>query len=544
MHLRPLFILTMLFVASVARAQIFFPDPNVERAVRSAIGKSSGPISSNDLAGLTTLVDDRAPVSPQFGFSNLSGLEAATNLQSLILVRSPLTNYAALASMLRVSFLIISSSTISNLSFAASMSGLTTLVADGCRIQDVSPLAGHPTLATCQLGLNPITNLHEMANIPGLQRLAVPDVPVSDISFLVGATQLSSLEMGSRSVPEQNPVTDLSVLTNLPLRTLTIHQGSPTNWSVLRELDLTSLTIDHPFSPLPPTEQFIRGLPGYNVSLNELRLFSAGTVNLAPLTNALVLFFLTVADSPVVDFSPISGMLLLAKISLPGTGLRDTRYFTNLEPYTLNIDSNPITNWTALPPTLQELHVQSTGLSNLNVLTGLTELRDIHAASNHITDLTLPTGFNYLRFLNFAGNTISNVTPLLAYAPQLPYLKSVIVDDNYLDLNTGTPARTSLDQLRTNCYVQFLRQRYQPRLQTTITPSGDAFKVLLSYDACPGLSYDIERTTNFVDWTAVGSINVLRSEILIPNHRLNLHLANDQPPGNFYFRLAIHGFSN
>ena len=80
-------------------------------------------------------------------------------------------------------------------------------------------------------------------------------------------------------------------------------------------------------------------------------------------------------------------------------------------------------------------------------------------------------------------------------------------------------------------------------MATTITPSGTAFNVVLFYDACPGLSYDLERTTNFVDWTVIGTLHVPPTGFFGPNYQLGV-LAQEQPAGNFYYRLGIRGYSN
>ena len=72
-------VITLVLMASISiAAEVSIPDPNLEAAIREAIGKPTGPITEEDLAGLTEL---------DAGFrgiiSNLTGIEHCTNLQTL-----------------------------------------------------------------------------------------------------------------------------------------------------------------------------------------------------------------------------------------------------------------------------------------------------------------------------------------------------------------------------------------------------------------------------------------------------------------------------
>jgi hypothetical protein len=69
-------LLAMLFPISVAVAEevVTFPAPNLEAAIREAIGKPTGAILQSDLVGLTTLNANTRSVT------DLTGLEHCTSL--------------------------------------------------------------------------------------------------------------------------------------------------------------------------------------------------------------------------------------------------------------------------------------------------------------------------------------------------------------------------------------------------------------------------------------------------------------------------------
>src|SRR5262245_49767055 len=80
-----LFILTGCLVSGVAQ-EVALPDPGVNAAVRDALQKPIGPLTEQDLLGLTGLSACCRDVS------NLQGLQAARNLRFLDLNSNSLTN--------------------------------------------------------------------------------------------------------------------------------------------------------------------------------------------------------------------------------------------------------------------------------------------------------------------------------------------------------------------------------------------------------------------------------------------------------------------
>ncbi len=525
MHLGKL-ILLLFFSLSLARSQVLFPDPRLETAVRQALHIFSGPITTNDMEGLTLLSDNVNPNNPNngFGIRDLTGLETAVNLKYLFLYRSPLTNVAALSALSRLVMLELSLTSVSNLAFLSAMPELQYLSAGGNQIQDVSPLAGHPSLQNCSLAGNPITNVQALSNLPQLSLLNMQAVPMSSLDFLTNLPALYSFQFGPSSIA------DFSTLTNTSIRALEIYQGSATNWSVLGNMPLDFLTVDHPVTPFDDL--------GFCASL-DLRGFTlrgTAVTNLAPLAASPFLSTLELSDLPISDFTVLATLTNLEQVTITNTGLRDLNWLNGLpQVFRLNVSANSITNWAPLPTSVWDLNISSTGISNLSVLSGLSNLAILYAASNAIADLTPLSGLTNLRHGDFSANCISNLAPLVS----LPLFNSASLNDNCIDMNTGSPGRTSLNQLLAKpASVTYFRQRYQPRLSMSATATNGGFELILRFSTCPRVRHAIERSTDFITWTYVGTVDGGFNFSLYPDP-LTVRLGEIQPPGNFFYRLRV-----
>jgi hypothetical protein len=90
--------------------EVVFPDPKLDTAVRSAIGKLSGIIYSSDLYSLTTLNAFGS------GISDLTGLDQCTSLVILSLYSNSITSLAPLAGLTSLNYLDVNSNQISDVS--------------------------------------------------------------------------------------------------------------------------------------------------------------------------------------------------------------------------------------------------------------------------------------------------------------------------------------------------------------------------------------------------------------------------------------------
>ena len=113
----------VLFTTSAPPAGVSFPDPNLEAAVRSALGIPTDPIMPADMLLLTELDADWANIA------DLTGLEYATNLQYLYLEGNyTLTNVTAFASLVNLTFLDLDYCNFTNLAALAGLENLNSLI--------------------------------------------------------------------------------------------------------------------------------------------------------------------------------------------------------------------------------------------------------------------------------------------------------------------------------------------------------------------------------------------------------------------------------
>ena len=187
---------------------VFFPDPNLEGAIRSALGKPEGELTSVDLLALTGLFTSDEDIT------DLTGLEWATNLTALYLEAGAITDLSCLSNLTQLALLSVS----------------------GNRIMDIAPLSGLTNLSYLNLGWNPITNLNEfLSGFTSVTSLELSGPSISDLSFLTNLTQLSSLNL------YKTQVGDLSALAGLTkIQSLYLQQNRLTNILALTNLSQLS----------------------------------------------------------------------------------------------------------------------------------------------------------------------------------------------------------------------------------------------------------------------------------------------------------------
>ncbi len=183
---------TVTFTA-VAGAAIVIPDPNLRAAVENDLGKRSGtPIAPADMANLTHLEAKNANIS------DLTGLEHATNLQSLELGYGKTGN----------------SNAVTDLSPLADLIQLTSLDLAGNSISDISAVTGLTNLTWLHFWGNSISDISAVAGLTKLTDLYLGDNNISDISPLVANTGLGS---GDTVYVQYNPLSYQSIHTHVPV---------------------------------------------------------------------------------------------------------------------------------------------------------------------------------------------------------------------------------------------------------------------------------------------------------------------------------------
>jgi Leucine-rich repeat (LRR) protein len=214
---------------------VTFPDPNLEAAIREAIGKATGDIYQSDLEGLTLLDASHRNIV------DLTGLEHCTDLIILLLVHNQISDISPLANLTNLTDLSLSSNQISDISPLANLTSLTVLELHYNQISDISPLASLTNLTQLPLDYNQISDISPLASLTKLTYLGLSHNLISDISPLASLTNLANLVLEDNQISDVSPVANLTCLTNLILRYNQISDISP----LVNLTSLTYLYLDH-----------------------------------------------------------------------------------------------------------------------------------------------------------------------------------------------------------------------------------------------------------------------------------------------------------
>ena len=355
------------------------PDPNLRAAIENALGKASGDtITAADMATLTQLFARNANIS------DLTGLEAATNLITLSLGDNNITDISPVTGLTNLTFLWLEGNNITDISPLAGLTNLTVLGLWENSISDISPLAGLTILTELGLWENSILNLLPLVANTGLgngDRVNVKGNPLSitSINTHISALKNRGVEVqfdGSVVQPE-----DIAQTVDIPdpnLRTAIAKNIGKASGDTITVEDMVTLT--------------------------RLFVLDANISDLTGLEGATNLTRLTLWINSITDISPLAGL-------------------TNLT--TLYLDSNNI--------------------SDISPLAGLTQLTWLTLNNNSITDISPLAGLTNLTELELDSNNISDISPLVANTG-LGNGDGVNVKGNFLNalsINTHIPALQS-----------------------------------------------------------------------------------------------------
>jgi Leucine-rich repeat (LRR) protein len=189
-------------ITVVTQQNVTIPDVNLRAAVRAAIGKPSGALNNIDLLKLNQLTANFA------GIADLTGLEWASNLTSLSLTGNSISNLAKLQNLPSLKNLTLDSNPLSNLSQLATMTNLVEL----------------------SLAADSVSNLTFLSNLTGLSLLDLNNNLITDVSPISFLTNLNYLFLGQNLLTNISPLLTLMHLTDadVTLNVLDTSSGSLT----------------------------------------------------------------------------------------------------------------------------------------------------------------------------------------------------------------------------------------------------------------------------------------------------------------------------
>jgi Leucine-rich repeat (LRR) protein len=279
---------------------VVFPDPNLEAAIREAIGKPTGDIYQSDLEGFTSLDASYRNIA------DLTGLEYLTNLTDLHLGWNQISDISPLANLTNLTQLRLSTNQISDIWPLASLTNLTFLNLDLNQISDISPLASLTNLTgRLYLQNNQISDISPLASLTNLTELSINGNQINDISPLASLTNLTFIDLGWNPISDISPVANLTNLKTLGFGHNQISDISPVaNLTSLRTLTLVHNQIND-ISPLANLTNLI-----------SLDLWVNQISDISPLANLSSLVGLYLQNNQVSDIEPL--------VNNPGLATGDT----------------------------------------------------------------------------------------------------------------------------------------------------------------------------------------------------------------------------
>jgi Leucine-rich repeat (LRR) protein/uncharacterized protein YpmS len=493
-------------VTVVTQQTVVVPDANLSQLIRTNLNKPTGALNNVDMLKLTSLS------AASTSISNLSGLEFATNLSSLSLETTLVKSLTPIQGLIRLSYLTVSSSPVA----------------------DFSPIGALTNLNTLWLRSDSITNVSFLTNLRALITLVLSQNSIYDISPLATATSLSTLML------DQNLITNITVLTLLPAlsyvdvtyNSLDIGNGSPV-LTVISTLQSRGATVVYQPQRVPPA-----------ITAPAQWLITPG----APATLGLrVIDSIPASASYGVTAIAVNSNLLpnLTVTNQPSIGWTLTATATNqagATTVTLQVkDSAGLTGTTILPVTVtgqsfgQLLNNAGYSFSSWGSAVWFLETTNTHsggtaAQSGHISDNTN----------SWLGTTLLGPGRLIYWSKVssetnfdfLDFFLNGVMQTNRMSGTNGIWQRFVFNIPQGTNSVAWRYQKdqdtsrgldagwvddmnYAPGFWLEIISSSASGPSQFLLHGVPGNTYNLESSTNFLNWSQVQQTNVSDTATLV-----------------------------
>ena len=426
------------------------PDPNLRLLIREALSlPEAAPLTQGQMQRLTQL-----DAGGDRGISNLTGLEYATNIQSLELYNNPIVDISPLAYLTKLTGFNLWGCRIVDLSPLRNLKNLSWIVLGNNQISDISPLSELTNLTSLNLSANQIYDISALVNLVNLQHLWIDQNSVEDVTILANLTQVIRLRADTNKIHDINPLVNLSLLEELWL-----NRNAITDITPLTGLkNLTNLYLaDNPFYDFSPlfelegVELDIEISEEFNVVVevpdSNLRLLIRETLSLpqtVPLTQgqtqrlttldaggdrgitdltgleyATNLQFLWLYHNPIVDIIPLAHLTRLEGLHLWGCRIVDLRPLRNLKNLRwIVLGNNQISDISALAEltNLTDLHLDRNQIMDFNPLANLGGLETLWIQANPGDDFSV---LDMLSLTDFRYDEVCDTPPLFPLEERL-----------------------------------------------------------------------------------------------------------------------------
>jgi internalin A len=304
---------------------VAIPDPELQLAIREALGKPSGDITVEDMERLIQLDASYHARAGRTPILSLQGLEAAKNLTFLDLAGrfqplSPaivLTDFTPLAGLSSLTTLNLRNNQLTTLTLPAGLSSLTYLYLSSNQLRSLALPASLSSLSTLELTGNQLTNLTLPAGLTNLTALSLYYNHLTTLTLPAGLSSLTYLYLSG------NSLTNLTLPAGLPnLTTLDLTGNQLTNLTLPAGLtNLTALSLyNNHLTNLT--------LPADLSSLTYLDLTGNRLTNLTLPAGLSSLTYVYLSGNPLASIALPAGILVLdpSYAYLKGTGVDVTLF--------------------------------------------------------------------------------------------------------------------------------------------------------------------------------------------------------------------------
>ena len=284
----------MLFLTALPTSAqtVNIPDTNLRAAIAEALGKApDARVTANEMATLRELQ------AVSMDIRNLTGLEAAVNLEDLNLDNNAISDISPLAGLTKLRHIGLEENVITDLPPLEKLIGLAELHLGNNLITDLSPLEGLINLRGISLHHNAIVDLSPLAGLIRLEWIGMSHNPLADLAPLSGLTNLRNFHGWG------TPVVNLAGIAKLPK---------------LREINICGGEI-FDLSPLADAK-----------GLKELYLPGNEVSDLSPLKGLTNLTRLSFEHNQISDLSPLEGLNNLTWIDLRDNDVSDVSSLAEL----------------------------------------------------------------------------------------------------------------------------------------------------------------------------------------------------------------------
>ena len=201
---------------------VTIPDPNLASSIRKALSLASeDPITRQNIIRLTELD------AGSEGITDLTGLEYATRLHSLVLAHNNIKDITPISKLPRLWSLRLFVNKISDITALKDLRNLNVLDLGNNSISDITILQSLPKLQSLFLGNNPISDITVLRSLPKLTQLHLYNNPISDISPVWELSNMYNLEIRNLKILDISPLTKFTGLRLLQLDRTQISDISP-----------------------------------------------------------------------------------------------------------------------------------------------------------------------------------------------------------------------------------------------------------------------------------------------------------------------------